>query len=245
VPILNQYDMLSLRPTTLATFSLACIQHSAPSQHTAHIISIPVTFPRLPFHLKHTLVRMALKNGAVFEIDYAGAVGQEGDRRHWWGGAREVARVTKGKGILVSSGTEEDQCLRAPRDVANLITLLGLGQNLSHDAVSRTPKSVILRAQSRKTYRSVLSEPKLVIPAGFSASHPSAKVSSVDPDTAGIGTPALTAPTPVAPSHAVPGSLPTPGRGTGEKRRLHDDDGPSLNVSAGGERSRKKKKKKK
>jgi len=108
----------------------------------------------------------------VFEVDYVGAVGPENDRRNWWGGAREVARVTKGKGILVSGGAEEDKYIRAPRDAANLyviyfifiyifslpfcasstlirfarITLLGLAQNLSLDTVSHTPKIVLLRA---------------------------------------------------------------------------------------------------
>jgi ribonuclease P/MRP protein subunit RPP1 len=81
---------------------------------------MPVTLPRLPFHLKHTLIRTALKNGAVFEVAYAGAVGAETERRNWWGGARELMRVTKGKGLLLSGGTSEDREARAPRDAANL-----------------------------------------------------------------------------------------------------------------------------
>lgn len=89
----------------------------------------------MPFNLKHTLIRAALKNGAVFELGYVGALGGEGDpalslpsggesgagaKRNWWAAAREVARVTKGKGILVSGGVWNEADLRAPRDVANL-----------------------------------------------------------------------------------------------------------------------------
>ena len=64
------------------------------------------------------------------------------------------------------------------------MTLLGIPQNLSHESVTQTPKSVVLRArksvrrctglgksvstiqptESRKMYRAVLSEPKLIIP---------------------------------------------------------------------------------
>ena len=65
------------------------------------------------------------------------------------------------------------------------ITFLGLAQNLAHDAATSTPKSLVLRArahfllahsstlvesnfvefpETRKTYRAVFSEPKLVIP---------------------------------------------------------------------------------
>jgi ribonuclease P/MRP protein subunit RPP1 len=72
-------DLLSLVPTTSANLSLACLVQSQPSPLTAHIISLPLTLPRLPFHLKHTLVRIAIKNGAVFEINYAGAIGGESD----------------------------------------------------------------------------------------------------------------------------------------------------------------------
>lgn len=129
----------------------------------------------MPFHLKHTLVRAALKNGAVFEINYSGAlggVGMEGDggeggagtKRNWWAGAREVVRVTKGKGILVSGGAASEAECRAPGDVANLITILGLAQNVAHDASTKVPQSLILRAQTRKTYRAVFSEPRIVIP---------------------------------------------------------------------------------
>jgi ribonuclease P/MRP protein subunit RPP1 len=81
------------------------------------------------------MVRTALKNGAVFELAYAGALGAEGDaaggfasgsesgagaKRNWWAAAREVVRVTKGKGIIVTGGVMSQADLRAPRDVGNL-----------------------------------------------------------------------------------------------------------------------------
>lgn len=92
---------------------------------------MPLTLPRLPFHLKHTLVRTAIKNGAVFEICYAGALGGDGDaligseggasaKRNWWAAAREVVRITKGKGIVVSGGVNSETDYRAPRDIGNM-----------------------------------------------------------------------------------------------------------------------------
>jgi len=88
----------------------------------------------LPFHLKHTLVRTAIRNGAVFEINYAGAIGRENDilstfgagdggvntKRNWWAAARDVVRVTKGKGIVVSGGVASESDYRGPKDIANL-----------------------------------------------------------------------------------------------------------------------------
>ncbi|KAI0663319.1 PHP domain-like protein [Cubamyces menziesii] len=185
--LFTPYDLLALVPTTAGSFSLACLTHTQPTPLTTHIISLPLTLPRLPFNLRHTLVRAALKNGAVFEINYAGALGGEGDpalsipsgsesgagaKRNWWAAAREVARVTKGKGILVSGGVFNEADLRAPRDVANLISILGVAQDVAHDASTKVAQSLILRAQTRKTYRAVLSEPKVVIPEGTPISQP-------------------------------------------------------------------------
>jgi len=113
--------------------------------------------------MKHTMVRTALRHGAVFEISYAGALDSNA-KRNWWATAREVARVTKGKGLIVTGGGMDIVDLRAPKDIGNLVTFLGLPQNLAHDTTTITPKSLLLRAQTRKTYRAVFSEPKLVIP---------------------------------------------------------------------------------
>ena len=131
-PLVSSYDILSLLPTTQNSFSMACLTHTLPSPLTTHIIALPLTAPRLPFRLKHTLIRTALKNGAVFELSYGGALGAEADpsgglgeggtaaKRNWWANAREVVRVTKGKGVLVSGGIVNDADLRGARDVANL-----------------------------------------------------------------------------------------------------------------------------
>ena len=131
----TSYDILALRPSTQTNLSSACLTHTQPSPLTTHIISIPLTEPRLPFRLKHTLVRTAIKNGAVFEINYAGALlggggpsegGGDEERRNWWAAARELVRVTKGKGLIVSGGADNDKLLRAPRDVGNLCVQLSL-----------------------------------------------------------------------------------------------------------------------
>ena len=127
--IFSGYDIIALTPTTPGTLSLACLTHTQPSVLTAHVISLPMTLPRLPFHLKHTLIRTAIKNGAVFEMNYCGAFGSDPDgfetasvaiKRNWWASAREVVRVTKGKGLIVSGGVINEPDLRAPRDMINL-----------------------------------------------------------------------------------------------------------------------------
>ncbi|KAJ7508398.1 PHP domain-like protein [Mycena galericulata] len=184
--LFKPYDLIALVPTTQPAFSLACLTHSQPSTLTAHIISLPLTL-RLDFRMKHTLIRTALKNGAVFEINYVGALGGDNDavlveagaaesgtfaKRNWWATAKEVVRVTKGKGLIVSGGVVTEADLRAPKDVSNLITLLGLPQEVSHSASTKIPKSLVLRAQTRQTYRAVFSDPVLVVPAGTTPAPP-------------------------------------------------------------------------
>ncbi|KAJ7053882.1 PHP domain-like protein [Mycena amicta] len=176
--LFKSYDLIALMPTTQSTFSLACLSHTVASPVTAHIIALPLTL-RMDFRLRHTLVRGAVKNGAVFEISYVGALGGEHDavlvdagaaesgvpaKRNWWAVGKEIVRVTKGKGLMVSGGVVAEADLRAPKDVANLITLLGVPQDVAHAASTKITKSLVLRAQTRQTYRAVLSDPVLVVP---------------------------------------------------------------------------------
>ncbi|KAH7337966.1 RNase P subunit p30-domain-containing protein [Rhizoctonia solani] len=164
-PHLASYDIIALQPTTPNTFSLACLSHTVPSPTTAHVISIDAASatPQLPFRMKPSLVRTALRNGGVFEISYAGALASdESARRNWWSGAREIARATKGKGLLLSGGAQVTSNLRAPMDAINLASVLGLDQNTARNAMSTDAKSLITRASTRQTYRAVLSAPVLI-----------------------------------------------------------------------------------
>ncbi|KAG9118996.1 hypothetical protein FRC07_006206 [Ceratobasidium sp. 392] len=170
---LASYDIIALQPTTANTFSLACLTHTQPSPTTAHIISIDAASatPQLPFRLKLSLVRTAIRNGAAFEICYSGALASdEPARRNWWAGAREVTRATKGKGILLTGGGQKIADLRAPLDAINLATVLGLDQNTSRNAMSQDAKSLVTRASTRQTYRAVLSAPAVINSVGSSDS---------------------------------------------------------------------------
>ncbi|KAF7791175.1 hypothetical protein EIP86_002186 [Pleurotus ostreatoroseus] len=245
------YDLLALRPTTAASFALACLTHTQPSPLTAHLIALPLTLPRLPFPLRHTLVGAALKNGAVFELAYAGALGgEEADvgaggeggaaaRRNWWAAAREVVRVTKGKGIVVSGGVVNPADLRAPRDIGNLLTVLGLAQDRAHDASTKTPQSLLLRAQTRKTYRAVFSEPRIVIPDGYVPPTAEPPNPTPAPDTTPEAQPETSAPT-----LAGDGATSTPGS---KKRGRSEEDGTpegaAKNAGGGKEGAKPKKKK--
>ncbi|KAG8833258.1 hypothetical protein FRC17_011033 [Serendipita sp. 399] len=130
---LMQYDILSLQPTTQATFSLACLKYSMPSTLTAHIISLPLTGPRLPFFFKHTLVRTAIKNGAVLEISYSPAVG----------GAGEVER----RNCIIMLGFPPDEAKKAISDTAKSITIKAYTRK-THQAILSEPKLIFPQVSS-------------------------------------------------------------------------------------------------
>ncbi|KAG9003030.1 hypothetical protein FRB94_002850 [Tulasnella sp. JGI-2019a] len=162
---LKAYDLIALCPTTPTTFQQACLTYSVASPLTAHVITFDLQAnQRLPFFMKMSLVRTAMKNGAVFEIRYCTTIKRnsaERSRRNWWINAKEVVRATGGKGLVFTGGGLDSE-VRAPKDVENLAILLGCKQDQAHHSMTSTVKSLLLRAQTRQTYRAVLSEPQIV-----------------------------------------------------------------------------------
>ena len=134
---LQRYDLLSVTPTTEMAFQHACITLSELKPFSVDIISLDLAVaPRLPFHLKRSTVGAALSNGVVFEITYGAAIDSKSSslsskstsemsdlsdaRRNLFSGAREILRVTNGKGVILSSQAMDAMGLRAPYDVMNL-----------------------------------------------------------------------------------------------------------------------------
>ncbi|KAG9050724.1 hypothetical protein FS837_003062 [Tulasnella sp. UAMH 9824] len=174
--VLKSYDIIALCPTTTTTFSLACLTHTVPSPIAAHIITFDLhSAPRLPFFLKLSTLKVAVKNGAAFEIPYF---------------------------PIVKRGCKQDQ---------------------GNHAMAVTPKSLLLRAQTRQTYRAVLSEPRLVMP---------------DQVTEAVSDQAAEA-APDQPEAAAQMATPAAQSNTSKKRALEDDQEPEE-----GEAQVKKKKKK-
>ncbi|OCF45472.1 hypothetical protein I317_00719 [Kwoniella heveanensis CBS 569] len=91
-------------------------------------------------------------------------------RQNFLSNAREVVRITGGKGVIFSSGPGVDENgFRGPLDLVNLGTMIGMPSNLAKEAVSDAPRAVLLRAQSRRTFKAVMSTPKIVPPPSISA----------------------------------------------------------------------------
>ena len=68
---------------------------------------------------------------------YAPGLKDVAARRNTFAGAQALARATRGKGIVIASGSRVAYDLRGPADVANLATLFGLNQK--HAKVDLSP----------------------------------------------------------------------------------------------------------
>lgn len=173
---LQSYDLLAVRPMNEQTFQHACLTLSELKPFSIDIISLDFAGqPRLPFFLKRSTIHAALDNGVQFEVVYGPAVGAKSDglpeaasadsvkaRRNLIAGVRDLLRATNGKGVFFSSGAMEALGLRGPYDVINLAAIFGLNPAAARDAISSNCRALLLRAQTRKTYRGVVSHPVVV-----------------------------------------------------------------------------------
>ncbi|GAA5943315.1 hypothetical protein JCM3775_002616 [Rhodotorula graminis] len=190
--------LLAVTPTSLPSFTHVALSLSPPSAFSPTLVTLdPSQSPRLPFPLKRGLVSSLSRAGVAFELvvrgvtrlDDAAAGDQVGDagkrRRNWIAGAREVVRATEGRGVVVSSGAHRAGEMRAPEDLVNLCSLIGLPPPQAKDALTVNPQRAILRGLSlRQTYRGVLSNPTLLTHAPAAAADPAPHVA---PREAGAG----------------------------------------------------------
>ncbi|POY75964.1 hypothetical protein BMF94_1048 [Rhodotorula taiwanensis] len=199
-----QTTLLSVTPTTLASFSHIALSVSSPSPFAPTLITLdPSISPRLPFPLKRGLISSLSRAGVGFELilrgvtrldstgtggaDGANGPDQPGDagkrRRNWIAGAREVVRATEGKGVVISSGAVKAGEMRGTEDLINLCSLIGMPPSVAKDALTVNPQRAVLRGLSlRQTYRGVISNPTVT------AFTPASVASSVlsDPPAGGV-----------------------------------------------------------
>ncbi|GAA5836789.1 hypothetical protein JCM9279_007662 [Rhodotorula babjevae] len=167
--------LLAVTPTSLTSFTHVALSLSPPSAFSPTLVTLdPSTSPRLPFPLKRGLISSLSRAGVCFELVLRGvtrlddpATDAPGDagkrRRNWIAGAREVVRATEGRGVVVSSGAHRAGEMRAPEDLVNLCSLIGMPPSQAKDALTVNPQRAILRGLSlRQTYRGVLSNPTLL-----------------------------------------------------------------------------------
>lgn len=96
---LTKWDLVAIAPTSEKLFQ-QCLQFDF------DIIALDFA-KKQQFYLKRPQLHVAVERGIVFEISYAGALGDSQARRFLIGNACSVARVTMGKQTIISSGATD------------------------------------------------------------------------------------------------------------------------------------------
>lgn len=147
------YDILALRPTNEKAFLAACLTIQ---EHA--LISLDLT-QRFDFHFRPKPLMAAVNRGVRFEICYAQAtLGDAGARRNFISNCMGLFRATRGRGLVLSSGAKSALGLRGAEDVTNLLAVWGLAREKAVEALSSTPRSVVVNEGLKQTsFRGVIS----------------------------------------------------------------------------------------
>ncbi|KAK9895140.1 PHP domain-like protein [Cystobasidium minutum MCA 4210] len=166
------YNLIAVQPLDAASFQHTCLNLSNAGPTGVDIITIDLaSSPRVPFQLKRSLVLKAIAEGTMFEVVYAPAMRlstassslPKEARRNIIAGARELIRITNGKGIILSSEVRNAIEMRGPLDLCNFGTILGFKPDQAKDSVSGNARLAVIRGHAaRQTYRGVIANPKVV-----------------------------------------------------------------------------------
>jgi hypothetical protein len=98
----------------------------------------------------HEPLRFEVQAGLVFEIDIAPAIRDASLRQYLIANATSLLRLTRGKGVLLTSGARSVLELRAPIDLAAIASLVGLDRERAMTAMRETPAAVLRHASLRR-----------------------------------------------------------------------------------------------
>ncbi|XP_009120518.2 protein GAMETOPHYTE DEFECTIVE 1 isoform X2 [Brassica rapa] len=143
-PVLKSYDIVAVRPMNQYAFDQACAK--------AEVDVISIDFSNLQFRLMHPTVKAAVKRGVYFEIKYSLLLSDAEKRRQVISNAKLLVDWTKGKNLIISSGSPSVTELRGPNDVINLMSLLGLSSERARAAISVNCRNMIAKVLKKKRF---------------------------------------------------------------------------------------------
>jgi ribonuclease P/MRP protein subunit RPP1 len=143
-PILKTYDIVAVECMNAKVFQFICEQGDAVDLITFDVAN------RIPFQLKKPWMDAAAKRGLYFELTYAACLGDSAGRRYFFSNAANLVRLTNGRHLVLSSGSNRDLFLRSPYDVVNVGILIGLTYGQAMDALTNAPLAVLDHAKTRR-----------------------------------------------------------------------------------------------
>lgn len=145
------YDIVAIRPVDDKTLQSACLSLDC------DLISLDLSI-RYFFHFQYKMFAAAIARGVHIELCYGpGLVGSSEQKRMLIQNAGALIRVTRGRGLIISSECKDILACRGPADIVNLAAIWGLGQERGVEAVTTEARKVVVNSSFRRTsYRGVV-----------------------------------------------------------------------------------------
>ena len=145
--VLATYDLVAAQPSDAG--GLAAIA-AAGGGGAIDIVTLDMSSGRLPFPLSRRDLAAALAAGQVLELRYAPAIRDAALRRAFFTHAATLLRLTRGAGLLLTSGARQALELRSPRAVAAIASLAGLSLQQALTALTAAPAAALAHAAKRR-----------------------------------------------------------------------------------------------
>jgi hypothetical protein len=145
--VLATYDLVAAQPSDAS--GLAAIV-AAGGGASIDIVTLDMSSGRLPFPLSRRDLAGALAAGQVLELRYAPAIRDAALRRAFFTHAATLLRLTRGAGLLLTSGARSALEVRAPRAVAAIASLAGLTLPQAQAALTAAPAAALAHAARRR-----------------------------------------------------------------------------------------------
>lgn len=144
IAVTKQYDIIAVKPANenLLVNAITNLDIDIVSFDMSKVSS---------FYFKHHTVQPAKERGIYFEIPYTPAIRDSNSRKNLFYNANNLMRALHGANAIFVSGAEEAIELRGPYDVANLGSLFSINQSIAKTMVSNNGRSLLLRAETRKS----------------------------------------------------------------------------------------------
>ncbi|KIW07847.1 uncharacterized protein PV09_01763 [Verruconis gallopava] len=145
------YDIVAIRPVDEKTLQAACLNLDC------DLISLDLS-ARYFFHFQYKMFAAAVARGVHIELCYGpGILGTAEQRRMLIQNAAALIRVTRGRGLIISSECHDIMACRGPADIVNLAAVWGLGQERGVEAVTTEARKVAVNSRFRRSsYRGVV-----------------------------------------------------------------------------------------
>ncbi|CAG9466386.1 unnamed protein product [Pedinophyceae sp. YPF-701] len=142
-PAAASFDVLAARPTTDRLLQQCC------ASLDVDVISLDLAQRSVP-KLRPKDAAEAVRRGVRFEICYAPALRSQVARRNVFVNSRLLVRAAGSRGVVLSSGAASAMDVRAPHDVVNMATVMGVDARWGKPALSGTCAELLLRRSRRR-----------------------------------------------------------------------------------------------